>query len=119
MRAAKIDDSQRELVPWLLATHGATFQSCATLGKGAPDGILGFMGVTAVVEFKTNPPPPKTTRKAPRKRKATRTEEQQAAWAAKWRGSPRVILRTQADCLALLNQMHRQSDAMAAAGFRP
>lgn len=104
MRSAKIDDSQRELVPFLQA-HGATFQSLATVGKGCPDGIVGFMGVTAVVEFKTPRTPPKTSRRVPRARKATRTVLAQAEWSARWKGSTVVILRTREDCTEMLNLM--------------
>lgn len=113
MRAAKIDESQRKLVPFL-ENHGATFQSTASEGKGCPDGWLGYRGITDPVEFKTPKPPSKRPLKTPRPRKATSTEVAQAKWHAEWRGSPRVILRTEADCLRLLTSMRIRADVFRA-----
>ena len=91
----KVDTIQRPLVKQLEA-HGATFQSMAAVGRGCPDGIVGFLGLTAVVEFKSG------ARAAKRKSK---TAEQQAAWRQNWKGSPCWILTSWEDCEAMLETM--------------
>lgn len=88
-RAAKIDEAQRALVPFLRA-HGASFQSTAILGKGAPDGMLGYAGSDCWCEFKAEGEEP---------------EPHQIEWHVRWRGAPVAILRTEADCRALLTRM--------------
>jgi hypothetical protein len=108
LRAAKVDNSQRELVPFLEA-HGATFQSMATVGKGCPDGVVGFLGVDWLVEFKTGAAP-----KAPSKRKAGRTEAAQAKWHAEWRGASVAILRTRDDAEKLLERMRFKARLLGA-----
>lgn len=98
---SKIDESQKRLVPFLRA-HGASFESMAPLGKRAPDGVLGYLGVDQLVEFKTD--------------KAMPTAGQ-IEWHRSWRGRPVVVLRTEADCTALLERMRAASRALAAAGL--
>lgn len=97
--AAKVDESQKKLVPFLRA-HGASFQSMAPLGKGAPDGLIGFLGVTDLAEFKTG---------------TGKVSANQITWHREWRGSPVVVLRTEADCLTLLEDMRRRSRLLRAA----
>lgn len=106
--AAKVDNSQRELVPYILA-HGATFQSLATVGGGCPDGIVGFMSVTDVCEFKSGPEKKPRAFKDGRRRKGSSTEAAQAAWHAQWKGSPRWVLRTRDDVVAMLNSMSERA----------
>lgn len=95
LRAAHIDDSQKLLVPFLRA-HGASFQSTATLGRGAPDGVLGYCGSDCWVEFKTD--------QDDRQKQKGRTPRQ-LEWAIQWRGAEVVVLRTEDDCRALMDRM--------------
>lgn len=88
---SQVDDSQRQLVPFLRA-HGASFQSLATVGKGAPDGIVGFHGVDVLCEFKTG---------------AERLSASQVVWHREWRGAKVRVLRTEADCLLLLDYLRK------------
>lgn len=92
-RAAKIDDAQRLLVPFLRA-HGASFQSTAPLGKGAPDGVIGYAGSDCWVEFKAEGEDP---------------ERHQLEWHVQWRGAPVAVLRTEEDCRALLRRMRQRA----------
>lgn len=88
---AKIDESQKLLVPFLRA-HGASFQSMAPLGKKAPDGIVGYHHVDCLVEFKTGKEEPTAG---------------QVTWHREWRGAKVRVLRTEADCVALLDYLRR------------
>lgn len=95
----KVDTIQRPLVNQLEA-HGATFQSTAAVGRGCPDGFVGFLGVTDPCEFKSG------DRAAKRKSK---TADMQAAWRQKWRGSPCWVITSWSDCEAMLESMRRRA----------
>jgi hypothetical protein len=95
----KVDTIQRPLVT-LLEAHGATFQSMAAVGRGCPDGIVGFLGETAVVEFKSG------ARAAKRKSK---TADQQAEWRRKWKGSMCWVVTSWPDCERMLESMRRRA----------
>lgn len=96
IRAAKIDDSQRILRPYLEAV-GATVQSIASVGRSCPDCIVGFRGVTDLAEFKTG------------KRGLSPGQE---SWRRKWRGSPVWILRSREDCDRMLLDMRRRGQVL-------
>lgn len=79
--AKRIDDNQTEIVKGL-RDIGATVQSLAPLGKGAPDLLCGHRGRNFLFEVK-NPSQP------PSKRKLTDAETE---WHQNWRGSVHTIL---------------------------
>src|SRR5688500_19974344 len=80
MSAKRIDDNQRAIVDGLRSV-GATVQSLASLGKGAPDILCGHRGRNYLFEVKNELQPPS-------KRRLTDAEE---SWHQNWRGSVYVI----------------------------
>ncbi len=107
-RAAKVDLTHRPLIA-LLNSYGATVQSTAAVGNGCPDVWIGYLGIDQAAEFKTGPEKKPRVFADGRRRKGTRTEMLQAAWHQRWKGSPRWVLRTADDVLALLDNMRRRS----------
>ena len=79
-RAAKVDANQGEIVKALRA-HGATVQSLAAVGHGCPDLLVGYQGVTYLMEIKDGSLPPSRKRLTP----------DEAAWHASWKGLAAVI----------------------------
>jgi Holliday junction resolvase len=74
-RAAKVDDNQAEIVK-ALRQAGATVQSLAEVGNGVPDLLIGFRGVTVLMEVKDGS-------KVPSKRSLT---PMQVTWHQAWNG---------------------------------
>lgn len=98
-----MDDSQTKLVPYL-RTLGASFQSAATLGKGAPDGVVGFHGVDVWVEFKTGKEKPSAS---------------QVTWHREWKGAKVRIVRDEVDCRLLLAYMRTMGGLLRSALLAP
>lgn len=91
---AKIDANQPAIVKALRGV-GASVQSLAAVGKGAPDLLIGFRGAVYVAEVKDPAKPPSH-------RKLTPTQE---TWHAAWQG-PRVpIVETADDALRLIGAL--------------
>jgi len=76
----RVDDNHKRIVEGLRAV-GATVQSMAALGKGAPDIAVGYRKVNTFLEIK-NPLMP------PSKRKLTAAEEE---WHDEWKGQVAVV----------------------------
>jgi len=76
----KVDANHKAIVKGL-RDAGATVQSLAALGKGAPDVLVGFRRLNYTLEIK-NPLMP------PSKRKLTEAEEE---WHDEWRGQVTVV----------------------------
>lgn len=74
-RAAKVDANQTEIVNQLRQV-GATVQSIAAIGKGAPDLLVGFQGRNVLMELKVD------------KGKLTPDETN---WHEEWRGQVAII----------------------------
>ena len=81
MRRGRIDDNQQTIVN-ILRTTGATVVSLSGVGKGVPDLLVGFRGVTLLMEIKDGKKPPSD-------RKLT-TDQQK--WHAEWRGGALAIV---------------------------
>jgi len=81
MTHKKIDQNQREIVAAL--RRRASCFSTASLGRGIPDVVAGFLGKTYLIEIKG--------------RKGQKLNEVQAAWHRHWEGNPVIILRSVAD----------------------
>lgn len=79
-RAAKVDANQSAIVQALRAA-GCSVQSIASVGKGAPDLLVGYGGQNYLLEIKDPAQPPSA-------RKLTDFE---AAWHLSWKGSVRVV----------------------------
>lgn len=79
-RAAKVDANQDQVVSALRAA-GASVTSSAAIGKGFPDVVVGFRGVTYLLEIKDGNKPPSARELTP----------DQAQWHIEWRGHAVVV----------------------------
>lgn len=78
--AARIDANQPQIVA-ALRKMGATVLHLHTIGKGAPDILVGYQGKNALIELKDGSKPPSA-------RKLTADEEK---FHAEWRGQVAII----------------------------
>jgi len=79
-RAAKVDDNQAEIVA-ALRKIGATVQPLHAVGQGCPDLLVGWRGMTSLLEVKDGAKPPS----------ARKLTEDQEKWHANWRGQVAVV----------------------------
>jgi len=91
MRRGRIDDNQQTIVN-ILRTTGATVVSLSGVGKGVPDLLVGFRGVTLLMEIKDGKKPPSD-------RKLT-TDQQK--WHAEWRGGALAIVDSADSALRMI-----------------
>lgn len=91
-RASKIDANQEQIVSALRAA-GATVHSLAAVGNGLPDLLVGFKGVTFLMECKDGNKPPS-------KRRLT---EDQLVWHGAWTGGPLCVVDGPEAALRALN----------------
>lgn len=80
MKLARVDANQPAIVE-ALRKLGATVLHLHTIGKGAPDIAVGYMGKNALIEIKDGSKPPSA-------RKLTPDEER---FHAEWRGQVAVV----------------------------
>lgn len=99
--AKKVDAIQRGLVELLIA-HGCSWQSTTIVGKGCPDGFIGYRGITVPVEFKD---PKRLNVKG-------RTADAQAQWRATWRGGRCYVLSNWAQCEEMMRVMAATAAAL-------
>lgn len=78
--ARRVDANHAELAE-AFRRLGCTFLSLAPLGKGAPDGAVGYGGLTILVEFKDGDKP---------KSKQKLTPDQKKFWDT-WTGGVRLV----------------------------
>lgn len=90
-RRAKRDGNHAEIAA-CYRDAGATFQDLAAVGGGVPDGVVGFRGVTDLVEIKD---PAGEDKIYP----------VQLTWHRSWRGSVVRVVRTRDDVLDHLRAM--------------
>lgn len=76
MRNARTDANQKEIVA-VLRSVGASVQSLAPVGHGVPDLLVGFRGITYLIEVKT--PTGKLT-------------PDQIRWHGDWRGGVGICI---------------------------
>lgn len=79
-RAAKTDDNQAEIVA-ALRKIGASVQPLHAVGQGCPDLLVGWRGITSLLEVKDGKKPPS----------ARKLTEDQVKWHAEWRGQVTVV----------------------------
>jgi len=91
MRRGRIDDNQQAIVN-ILRTTGATVVLLSGVGKGVPDLLVGFRGVTLLMEIKDGKKPPSD-------RKLT-TDQQK--WHAEWRGGALAIVDSADSALRMI-----------------
>ena len=92
-RAAKVDNTQAEIVAWLRLS-GASVQSLAAIGKGCPDLLIGYKGAWYVAECKTG-------------EKADFTPDQ-LQWALDAKGSPPLRFNGAGDAMAWAKEISAQ-----------
>jgi len=91
MRRGRIDDNQQAIVN-ILRTTGATVVLLSGVGKGVPDLLVGFRGVTLLMEIKDGKKPPSD-------RKLT-TDQQK--WHAEWKGGALAIVDSADSALRMI-----------------
>lgn len=79
-RAAKVDANQAEIVA-ALRKIGASVQPLHAVGAGCPDLLVGWRGITTLLEVKDGKKPPS----------ARKLTEDQVKWHAEWRGQVTVV----------------------------
>ena len=97
-RAAKVDSNHLAVASTLRAI-GATVVSLASQGSGVPDLLVGYGGVTTLLEVKSP---------GQSKRKGT-TAERQALWRARWRGGAVAVVESPEEAVACVQRAARAS----------
>ncbi|WP_186425079.1 hypothetical protein [Cupriavidus metallidurans] len=91
-RAAKVDANQTEIVA-ALRKIGATVQPLHAVGQGCPDLLVGWRGMTSLLEVKDGKKPPS----------ARKLTEDQEKWHAEWRGQVAVVETVEQAIAAITN----------------
>tara|TARA_R100001086_G_scaffold247196_1_gene180856 strand:+ start:305 stop:622 length:318 start_codon:yes stop_codon:yes gene_type:complete len=97
-RYGRVDANHADIVD-LLRRYGCSVFSTAGVGDGFPDLVVGFRGVTRLIEIKDG-------EKSPSRRRLTDDEEE---WHATWRGDPVCIIESLCDADALVRTWHRDA----------
>lgn len=100
--AAKVDENQKEVVAAFRAA-GATVLHLHTVGGGCPDLLVGYNGLSKLVEVKDG-------RKRPSARRLTPLE---ARFAQEWRGGSVALVECAEDALALVDYLRGQDARVA------
>ena len=80
MRAAKVDENQREIVK-TLRNMGCTVQHLHSVGKGCPDILVGYKGFNILIEIKDGDKSPASQKLTP----------DQVIWHRSWFGQVDVV----------------------------
>lgn len=80
-RASKVDDNQAQVVAALRAA-GATVRLLHAVGDGCPDLLVGYRGLTYLIEVKDGRRPPSERRLTPA----------QEVWHRTWNGWPVAVV---------------------------
>jgi hypothetical protein len=99
MRAAKVDDNQKEIVK-ALRTLGCSVQHLHSVGAGCPDLLVGYKGFNILLELKDG-------NKSPSQQKLT---PDQIIWHRDWRGHVNVVNSSEQAILAVLTTARDLSD---------
>lgn len=88
-RAPRLDANQPAIVE-VLRRFGFSVTSTAGLADGFPDLVVGYRGITDLIEIKDGDKPPS----------ARKLTDDEAEFHASWQGRPVVILESVEDALA-------------------
>lgn len=99
MRAAKVDDNQKEIVK-ALRNMGCSVQHLHSVGAGCPDLLVGYKGFNILLEVKDG-------NKSPSQQKLT---PDQIIWHRDWRGHVDVVNSIDSAVLAVLRCARDLSD---------
>lgn len=92
MKAAKVDDTQREIVA-ALRRIGAVVQLLHKVGQGCPDLLIGYQGANFLMEVKSG---------------KGKLNELQAEWHENWRGQVVTVWTAQDAVDYLQNEAKRR-----------
>lgn len=96
-RAHKTDANQKTIID-AMRVAGATVHSLAGLGNGVPDVLVGYKGVTILMEIKDGD-------KSPSRQKLT---DYQVTFMSNWTGGPLAIVNDVESALRILKMVVRQ-----------
>jgi len=96
--ANRRDANEKDIVDYLEA-YGASVFDLTRAGRGIPDKLVGFEGITELAEIKR--PLSKTGKEA-----GSKWTKSQKAWGRKWRGRPIWLIRHIDDAARMLEDMH-------------
>lgn len=99
MRAAKVDENQKQIVK-ALRDMGCSVQHLHAVGKGCPDLLIGYKGFNLLLEVKDG-------NKSPSQQKLT---PDQHVWHNGWRGYVDVVNSVDSAILAVLTTARDLSD---------
>jgi hypothetical protein len=99
MRAAKVDDNQKEIVK-ALRNLGCSVQHLHNVGAGCPDLLVGYKGFNILLEVKDG-------NKSPSQQKLT---PDQIIWHRDWRGHVNVVNSSEQAIIAVLTTARDLSD---------
>lgn len=98
-RFARHADSNAKQLLEAFRAHGCSILRITCAEPGAPDLLVGRLGLDGLVELKPN-----VGEKRRRNPRATQVE-----WAARWRGRPVAVVRTVDDVAAVVGAMVAES----------
>lgn len=101
MRYASMVDGNANEITNALRAWGATVQSLAKIGAGAPDLLVGFRGKEFLLEIK-DPRQDHGRRKPGLRSHGSKTVERQIAWTESWAGSKVVVVHSVQEALIAL-----------------
>lgn len=99
-RAAKVDDNQGEIVR-VLRQFGVSVEHLHAIGRGVPDLLCGYRGLTHLLEVKDGS-------RAPSERRLTPDQQR---WHASWRGRKPVVVESVDDALSVVGILHSADSA--------
>lgn len=99
MRAAKVDDNQKQIVK-TLRDMGCSVQHLHAVGAGCPDLLVGYKGFNILLEVKDG-------KKSPSQQKLT---PDQVLWHRDWRGTVEVVNSSEQAIIAVLTIARDLSD---------
>lgn len=98
--ASRLDENQPEIIK-ALESRGVSVQPLSLIGKGTPDLLCGYYGLTVLMEVKRDYDYQTMKRGKPYiERVRGKLTADQVKWHAEWRGQPVIIVRTPAEALA-------------------
>ncbi len=97
-RRGRVDENHAAIVS-LLRSFGCSVISTAGVGDGFPDVVVGFHGVTHLIEIKDG-------EKSPSRRRLTDDEKE---WHATWQGDPVCIVETLRGAEELVRKWYRDA----------
>ena len=100
--ASRVDGNAKEIDDALLEC-GVSILKLDMIGKGCPDRLMGFRGLSVLIEYKRDYDYQRTVRGKPyTERVRGKLTDDQEKWIREWQGQPVVIARTIEEAKAAL-----------------